>query len=88
MQGLKSSFYSIEKQLSSVAKTAIQIGTKYLDKIFTGDQLETIDLQRSRATDARDLIQFFSEFKIGNTARLDKLKLSGIEGERKVLIIY
>lgn len=41
-------------------------------------------MQRSRAADAKDLIEFFSEFKKGNSERLDALKLSSLDGERKV----
>jgi hypothetical protein len=41
-------------------------------------------MQRAKAADAKDLIEFFSEFKKGNSERLDQLKLSGNDGQRKV----
>jgi hypothetical protein len=45
-------------------------------------------MQRSKAADAKDLIEFFSEFKKGNSERLDQLKLSGNDGQRKVTLIF
>ena len=49
-----------------------------------GEQLEQIDRQRSRALDAKDLIQYFSEFNKGDTSRLQKLQTVGRDGEHKV----
>ncbi|KAL2914341.1 Exocyst complex component 5 [Polyrhizophydium stewartii] len=70
-------FESLDSRLSEVGNTAIRIG----------EQLETIDKQRTRASEAKDLIQYFSEFNRGVFSRLDTLRRSGPEGEHKAAII-
>ncbi|KAI8824861.1 exocyst complex component Sec10-like protein, partial [Fimicolochytrium jonesii] len=77
MQEAHVSFESLESRLGNVGKTAISIG----------EQLETIDKQRQRAAEAKDLIQYFAEFNAGNTRRLDDVKDEGAEGEFKTATI-
>ncbi|KAJ3021108.1 Exocyst complex component 5 [Thoreauomyces humboldtii] len=77
MQDAQTAFESLESRLGDVGKTAINIG----------EQLETIDKQRTRAAEAKDLIQYFIEFNAGNTRRLDQVKATGPEGEFKTAVI-
>ncbi len=50
-----------------------------------GEQLETIDKHRSRAQEAKDLIQYFAEFNQGDWNRLENLRKDSNEGEFKVI---
>ncbi|KND04859.1 uncharacterized protein SPPG_00558 [Spizellomyces punctatus DAOM BR117] len=77
MHDAQAAFESLESRLGEVGKTAIRIG----------EQLETIDKQRARAAEAKDLIQYFIEFNAGNSTRLDDLKAAGHEGEYKAAIV-
>ncbi|KAJ3124738.1 Exocyst complex component 5 [Nowakowskiella sp. JEL0407] len=76
-EDVQSSFESLELRLTEVGNTAVRIG----------EQLETIDKQRARAVEARDLIQHYIELNDKNSNRLDELRKSGIEGECKAAII-
>lgn len=49
--------------------------------------METIDKHRTRAADAKDLIQYFLEFQKGNYSRMDALRRENVEGERKAAIV-
>ncbi|KAI8388105.1 exocyst complex component Sec10-like protein [Radiomyces spectabilis] len=72
------SYDALENRLGDVGKTAIRIG----------EQLETIDNQRSRASESRDIIEYFMEFQDGSSERLDMLRYqSGDEGQFKAAII-
>lgn len=64
----------MENRISEVGKTAIRIG----------EQLETIDKERSKASESRDIIEYFMEFQEGSSERLDSLVQSGEEGQLKV----
>ena len=64
----------MEGRIGEVGKTAIRIG----------EQLETIDKERSKASESRDIIEYFMEFQDGNTERLDALRQGGEEGQIKV----
>ncbi|KAJ3152868.1 Exocyst complex component 5 [Geranomyces variabilis] len=77
MQDAQTAFEALESRLGDVGKTAISIG----------EQLETIDKQRTRAAEAKDLIQYFIEFNAGNTSRLDDVNAAGPEGEFKTAVI-
>ncbi|KAH9273107.1 hypothetical protein BASA83_004684 [Batrachochytrium salamandrivorans] len=70
-------FESLDSRLSEVGNTAIRIG----------EQLETIDKQKTRAAEAKDLIQYFLEFNKGDCVKLDTLRKSGTEGRYKAAII-
>eukprot|EP00842_Homolaphlyctis_polyrhiza_P005298 jgi/Hompol1/576/HPOL_004168-RA len=76
-------FELLDSRLSEVGNTAIRIAL--LDR--QGEQLETIDKQKTRAAEAKDLIQYFLEFNKGIFTRLDALRKSGPEGEYKAAII-
>lgn len=65
---------SLETRIGDVGNTAIRIG----------EQLETIDKQRSRASESRDIIEYFMEFQEGNSERLRLLCEGGEEGQLKV----
>ncbi|KAJ3262614.1 Exocyst complex component 5 [Boothiomyces macroporosus] len=71
------SFEYLNSRLSEVGNTAIRIG----------EQLETIDKHRTRASESKDIIQYFLEFNKGSFARLDALRMESLEGERKTAII-
>lgn len=49
--------------------------------------METIDKERSKASESRDIIEYFMEFQDGNTERLDSLRQGGEEGQLKVNFI-
>lgn len=67
----------MEGRIGDVGKTAIRIG----------EQLETIDKERSKASESRDIIEYFMEFQDGSSERLDTLRQSGEEGQLKTAII-
>lgn len=72
------SFSSLESRFSEVSKTTISIG----------DQLESIDRQRSRALEAHDLIEHYYAFARGDTSKLDRLrKEGGRQGRLKTAVI-
>lgn len=72
------SFASLESRFSEVGRTAMHIG----------DQLQTIDKMRTRASEAHDLIEYYYLFARGDTSRLEKLrKEGGREGRLKTAII-
>lgn len=68
----------METRIGDVGNTAIRIG----------EQLETIDKQRSRASESRDIIEYFMEFQEGNSERLSLLCEGGEEGQLKVNAIF
>ncbi|KAI7902754.1 exocyst complex component Sec10-like protein [Cokeromyces recurvatus] len=71
------SYDNLESRIGDVGKTAIRIG----------EQLESMDKERSKAAESRDIIEYFMEFQDGNTERLDTLRQSGEEGQLKTAII-
>ncbi|EST09944.1 Exocyst complex component Sec10-like protein [Kalmanozyma brasiliensis GHG001] len=72
------SFTSLEDRISEVGRTAIRIG----------EQLELIDKQRNRASEAHDLIEFYYMFARGDTSKLERLrKEGGREGRMKTAVI-
>ncbi|KAG2221177.1 hypothetical protein INT45_007754 [Circinella minor] len=71
------SYDNLESRIGDVGNTAIRIG----------EQLETIDKQRSRASESRDIIEYFMEFQEGNSERLSLLCEGGDEGQLKAAII-
>lgn len=70
-------FELLDSQLNQVGNTAIRIG----------EQLENIDKHRTRASDAKDIINYFLEFNDNSTARLDSLRQSSNDGEFKTGIV-
>jgi hypothetical protein len=54
----------------------------------TGEQLESVHIQRQRAEAAHDLIDYYIQFSRGDTTRLDVLrKQSGKEGRRQLATV-
>ncbi|CAG8657677.1 3453_t:CDS:10, partial [Dentiscutata heterogama] len=51
------------------------------------EQLETIDRQRLRASESKDLIEYFMAFNKGDISRLENLRTQGTEGQFKASII-
>jgi hypothetical protein len=66
---------SLNHRLAEVGNTAVRIG----------EQLETMDKHAIRASEARELIQYFLEFSNGSSERLNKLRTDSIESEYKVM---
>ncbi|KAI9013349.1 exocyst complex component Sec10-like protein [Phycomyces nitens] len=72
------SYDNLESRIGEVGKTAIRIG----------EQLESIDKQRSRASESRDIIEYYMEFQEDSSERLDSLRYhGGDEGQVKAAII-
>ncbi|CAG8625343.1 11133_t:CDS:10, partial [Racocetra persica] len=71
------SFENLETRINEVGNTAIRIG----------EQLETIDRQRLRASESKELIEYFMEFNKGDISRLESLRAQGTEGQFKASII-
>ncbi|CAG8742259.1 8913_t:CDS:10, partial [Dentiscutata erythropus] len=71
------SFENLETRINEVGNTAIRIG----------EQLETIDRQRLRASESKDLIEYFMAFNKGDISRLENLRTQGTEGQFKASII-
>jgi len=55
--------------------------------VCSGEQLETVHLQRQRAQAAYDLIDYYTQFSRDDTSRIDSLKKEGKEGRRQVAIL-
>ncbi|WFD39608.1 Exocyst complex component 5 [Malassezia japonica] len=74
----QTSFAQLQERISDVGRTAIRIG----------EQLESLDRQRTRASETHDLIEYYYMFARGDTTRLDKLrKEGGREGRLKAAMI-
>jgi hypothetical protein len=78
----------LESRLGQVGNSAILIGTlneTLLIHRITGQQLDSLDRQKNRASESKDLVLYFLELNKGDTARLDLVKHShGWEGKSKV----
>ena len=70
-------FEALDARLGEVGNTAIRIG----------EQLETIDKHRTKASEAKDVIQYFLEFNAGSFSRLDALRRVSRDGEYKAAVI-
>ncbi|KAL1919421.1 uncharacterized protein VTP21DRAFT_2114 [Calcarisporiella thermophila] len=77
-QDVYRSFENLETRINEVGKTAIRIG----------EQLETLDKQRTRASEAREVLEYYTDFMRGGSKRLEQLRMgSGPDGQRKAAII-
>jgi exocyst complex component 5 len=56
-------------------------------QVSSGEQLESVHLQRQRAQAAYDLIDYYMQFSRDDTSRLDSLKKEGKEGRRQVAVL-
>nr|CAG8602454.1 11762_t:CDS:10 [Entrophospora candida] len=72
------SFESLETRINEVGNTAIRIG----------EQLEIIDKQRLRASESKDLIEYFMAFNRGDIEKLENLRTyGGKDGQLKAAVI-
>jgi exocyst complex component 5 len=55
--------------------------------VCSGEQLETVHLQRQRAQAAYDLIDYYTQFSRDDTSRIDGLKKDGRDGRHQVAIL-
>lgn len=56
-------------------------------QISSGEQLESVHLQRQRAQAAYDLIDYYMQFSRDDTSRIDSLKKEGKEGRGQVAVL-
>jgi hypothetical protein len=54
---------------------------------MSGEQLESIHVERQRAQAAYDLLDFYNSFSKDDTTRIDALKKEGRDGRRQVATI-
>lgn len=91
-------FGGLNSKINEVGKTAIRIGVNILaDRApdvaaltllgRTGEQLESIDRLRSRASEAHDIILYYEELARGDTTRLESLRKDGKGGRAKVAVV-
>ena len=78
--------------MNEVGRTAGRIGESSLPSfpgihVGSGEQLETVHLQRQRAQAAYDLIDYYTQFSRDDTSRIDNLKKEGKEGRHQVAIL-
>ncbi|RIA92225.1 exocyst complex component Sec10-like protein [Glomus cerebriforme] len=72
------SFETLETRINEVGNTAIRIG----------EQLETIDRQRLRASESKELIEYFMAFNRNDIAQLENLRTQrGKDGQFKAATI-
>ena len=80
--------------MQEVGRTAGRIGESLgpsfcgiYAQVGSGEQLETVHLQRQRAQAAYDLIDYYTQFSRDDTSRIDNLKKEGKEGRHQVAIL-
>lgn len=76
-EAVSGSYASLETRISEVGRTAIRIG----------EQLESIDRLKTRASDAHDLISFYFDLADNDTSRLEALRKENREGRAKVALL-
>jgi hypothetical protein len=93
-QAVGNSFSGMESRMNEVSSTAIRIGEPHyiqcnltIAEGVSGDQLETVHIERQRAQAAYDLIDFYNQFSRGDTSRLDTLRKEGRAGRRQVAVL-
>ncbi len=78
--------------MNEVSSTAVRIGplfpfTNLLYLQSTGEQLESVHIERQRAQAAYDIIDFYNQFSKGDTQRLDEMRKEGRAGRRQVAVL-
>lgn len=74
-------FQSSQDALDKLESRIAEVGNK---AVLVGTQLDSLDKQRIRAQEAKDLLLYFLEFNAGNPARLDMVNNSdGWNGKEK-----
>ena len=63
--------------MAEVGNTAVRIG----------DQLSSMDKHRIRANEAKELIEYFDDFKTNSVNRLNGYRAEGYDGEFKTAVI-
>lgn len=77
---LQGAFEDLEGGITEVGATAIRVG----------EQLEIVDKQRSRGSEAKDLIRYYLEFaqgKGGGAERLEELRAKGPDSQFEVILL-
>jgi hypothetical protein len=84
----------MESRMNEVSSTAVRIGAlqsvnylHFINAVPSGEQLETVHIERQRAQAAYDLIDFYNQFSRGDTTRLDTLRKEGRAGRRQVAVL-
>ncbi|KAM0751654.1 Sec10-domain-containing protein [Meredithblackwellia eburnea MCA 4105] len=75
-EAVNTQFQALDSKITNVGRTAVRIG----------EQLESIDRLRQRASEAHDLILYYNEFALGDTSRVDAMRKGGREGRAKVAV--
>ncbi|CAH7688197.1 exocyst complex component Sec10-like protein [Phakopsora pachyrhizi] len=70
-------FSGLDSNITEIGKTVIRVG----------EQLESIDKARSRASEVHDIILYYNEFARGETNRLEALRKEGKDGRSKVAVV-
>lgn len=93
LQTVGNSFSGMEARMNEVSSTAVRIGlhtpprVSMITEDISGEQLETVHIERQRAQAAYDLIDFYNQMSKGDTARLDTMRKEGRAGRRQVAVI-
>lgn len=84
----------MEARMSEVGRTAGRIGESsrrarslLCIQLVSGEQLESVHLQRERAQAAYDLIDYYTQFSRDDTSRIENLKKEGKDGRHQVAVL-
>ena len=77
LQTVTTGFTSLEQRITEVSRATVRVG----------DELESLDRLRTRASDARDIISYYHDFAKGDTTAIEGLRKSGREGRAKVAVL-
>lgn len=77
IDSVQKKFTIIEQELAKNGYNVIRIG----------EQLESLDLQRTKATETKELLDYYSELCECDSSRLEALQSTGLSGLGKVAII-
>lgn len=76
--GVGTSFNGLEERITDIGRVSVRVG----------EQLEIVDKQRRRATEAHALIQYYYQFARGDSSQLDAFrKAGGREGRLRTAVI-
>ncbi|KDE05767.1 hypothetical protein MVLG_03858 [Microbotryum lychnidis-dioicae p1A1 Lamole] len=84
VRGAKAGFETVNTQFQALDSKITNVGR---GAVRIGEQLESIDRLRQRASEAHDLILYYNETALGDTSRLEIMrKDGGREGRAKVAV--
>ncbi|SCV72671.1 BQ2448_4208 [Microbotryum intermedium] len=84
VRGAKAGFETVNTQFQALDSKITNVGR---GAVRIGEQLESIDRLRQRASEAHDLILYYNETAMGDTSRLELMrKEGGREGRAKVAV--